>query len=157
MEDISSRSMTITRTFEALIELVWKVLTTPEYISVWWGPEGFTNTIRTMDVREGGIFDFTMHAPDGTDFINFYHYQEVKPLQKLVMEHKEHPRFNIVVELFPEGEQTKVTWTNIFDSAPTMEETIRAFKADVGLVQNIERLSKFVKQLVRKSTSTRFE
>ncbi|WP_420386704.1 SRPBCC domain-containing protein [Roseivirga sp.] len=147
MEDISSRSMTITRTFEAPIELVWKVLTTPEYISVWWGPEGFTNTIRTMDVREGGIFDFTMHAPDGTDFINFYHYQEVKPLQKLVMEHKEHPKFNIVVELFQEGEHTKVTWTNIFDSAPTMEETIRAFKADVGLIQNIERLSEFVKRL----------
>ena len=59
MIDLKDRSMSITRTFEAPVELVWKVLTTPEYISVWWGPEGFSNTIRTMDVQEGGIFDFT--------------------------------------------------------------------------------------------------
>lgn len=147
MIDLKDRSMSITRTFEAPIELVWKVLTIPEYISVWWGPEGFTNTIRTMDVKEGGIFDFTMHAPDGTDFVNYYHYKEVRPFEKLIMEHREHPKFNIVVELFPEGEQTKVTWTNVFDSAPTMQETIRAFKADVGLIENIERLANFVKKV----------
>mgnify|MGYP005814309885 CR=1 FL=1 len=147
MIELKDRSMSMTRTFDAPVELVWKVLTTPEYISVWWGPEGFTNTIRTMDVEEGGIFDFTMHAPDGTDFVNYYHYTEVKPLKKLVMSHREHPKFNIEVELFPEGEKTKVTWTNVFDSAPTMQETIRAFKADVGLIENIERLSNFVKKV----------
>ncbi len=136
--------MEISRTFDAPVELVWKVLTTPEHISVWWGPAGFTNTIRKMEVKEGGIWDFTMHGPDGTDFINYYHYQEVKPLEKLVMEHREHPRFTIVVQLYPEGDQTKVVWQNIFDSVPTMEETIRAFKADVGLVENIERLSKYL-------------
>ncbi|NVJ48568.1 MAG: SRPBCC domain-containing protein [Cytophagia bacterium] len=73
------------------------------------GPEGFTNTIRTMNVREGGIFDFTMHTTDGTDFVNYYHYTEIKPLEKLIMSHQEHPKFNIEVELFPKGEQTKVT------------------------------------------------
>lgn len=136
--------MEISRTFDAPVELVWKVLTTPEHISVWWGPAGFTNTIRKMEVKEGGIWDFTMHGPDGTDFINYYHYQEVKPLEKLVMEHREHPRFTIVVQLYPKGDQTKVVWQNVFDSVPTMEETIRAFKADVGLVENIERLSKYL-------------
>jgi len=146
MEDISERSMEITRTFHAPVELIWKVLTTPEFIKDWWGPEGFTNTIRTMEVKEGGIWDFTMHGPDGTDFINFYYYLEVKPFEKLVMEHREHPKFVISVQLFPEGDKTRVTWQNIFDSVPTKEEAIRAFKADVGLVQNIERLAKHIAQ-----------
>ena len=147
MDDISKRSMEITRTFDAPVELVWKALTTQEYISLWWGPEGFTNTIRTMDVKEGGIFDFTMHGPDGTDFTNYYHYGEVIPLKKLALEHLEHPRFTIIVQLFAEGNQTKVTWQNVFDSVPTMEESIRAFKADVGLVQNIERFANFITQV----------
>lgn len=144
MEDISKRSMEISRAFNAPVDLVWKVLTSPEHISVWWGPVGFTNTIRKMDVKEGGIWDFTMHGPDGTDFINYYHYLEVKPKKKLVMEHRQHPRFTIVVQLYPMGDQTKVVWQNVFDSVPTMEETIRAFKADVGLVENIDRLSKYL-------------
>ncbi|MEP2669765.1 MAG: SRPBCC domain-containing protein [Cyclobacteriaceae bacterium] len=146
MDDISKRSISMTRVFDAPVDLLWKVLTTPEYIKDWWGPEGFTNTIRKMDVREGGTWDFTMHGPEGTDFVNFYHYLEVKPLEKLVMEHRQHPKFTIIVQLYPEGDQTKVIWQNIFDTIPTMEETVRAFKADVGLKQNLERLAQHLTQ-----------
>ncbi|MCB0493724.1 MAG: SRPBCC domain-containing protein [Cyclobacteriaceae bacterium] len=146
MQDISKRSISMTRVFDAPIELLWKVLTTSEYIKDWWGPEGFTNTIRNMDVREGGTWDFTMHGPDGTDFVNFYHYLEVKPFEKLVMEHRQHPKFTIIVQLYPEGEKTKVIWQNVFDTIPTMEETVRAFKADVGLKQNLERLAQHLTQ-----------
>src|SRR5665811_1541662 len=92
MEDISKRTMEITRTFEAPVELLWKVLTTPEYIRDWWGPEGFTNTIKKMEVKEGGIWEFTMHGPDGTDFDNVFYYLEVKTFEKIVMEHKRHPK-----------------------------------------------------------------
>ncbi|MEZ4945884.1 MAG: SRPBCC domain-containing protein [Cyclobacteriaceae bacterium] len=146
MQDISKRSISMTRVFDAPIDLLWKVLTTPEYIKDWWGPEGFTNTIRNMEVREGGTWDFTMHGPDGTDFVNFYHYLEVKPFEKLVMEHRQHPKFTIIVQLYPEGDQTKVIWQNVFDTIPTMEETVRAFKADVGLKQNLERLAQHLTQ-----------
>lgn len=152
MDDIRKRSISMTRVFDAPVDLLWQVLTTPEYIKAWWGPEGFTNTIRKMDVREGGTWDFTMHAPDGTDFVNFYHYLEVKPLEKLVMEHRQHPKFTIIVQLYPEGGQTKVVWQNVFDSIPTMEETIRTFKADVGLKQNLERLSAHLLNIPRSKT-----
>ncbi len=138
--------MEISRTYEAPVTLLWKVLTTPEYISVWWGPEGFTTTIRKMEVEKGGIWDFTMHGPDGTDFVNVFHYLEVIPLEKIVMEHRQHPKFTIIVQLFSEGDHTRVVWQNVFDSVLTKEETIRAFKADVGLVQNMERLSQYLKQ-----------
>ncbi|WP_170110718.1 SRPBCC domain-containing protein [Flavilitoribacter nigricans] len=146
MEDISQRTMEITRTFEAPVELLWKVLTTPEYIKIWWGPEGFTNTIRKMEVRKGGEWEFTMHGPDGTDFVNTFHYLEVTPKENIVMEHRQHPKFIITVRLFSEGDRTKVIWQNIFDSVPTMEEAIRAFQVDVGLVQNMERLGQYLQQ-----------
>lgn len=34
VEDISNRTMEIIRTFEAPVELLWKVLTTPEYPTI---------------------------------------------------------------------------------------------------------------------------
>jgi len=43
--------------------------------------------------------------------------------------------------LIDKGNQTEVEWTNVFDSVPSLEEAVRAFKADVGLKQNLERLS----------------
>ncbi len=35
---IADRELTITRTLNAPIELVWKVWTDPEHIKNWWGP-----------------------------------------------------------------------------------------------------------------------
>ncbi len=67
---------------QAPVELVWEVWTTPEHIAQWWGPNGFTNTIQTMDVQEGGEWKLTMHGPDGTNFPNRNVYKEVGSFQK---------------------------------------------------------------------------
>jgi uncharacterized protein YndB with AHSA1/START domain len=146
MEDISKRSLKITRVFDASIDLLWKVLTTPEYIKDWWGPDGFTNSIHRMEVVEGGIWEFTMHGPDGTDFENKFIYSEIKPFSKLVLDHLKEPKFTIIITLIDKGNQTEVEWTNVFDSVPSLEEAVRAFKADVGLKQNLERLSLYLEK-----------
>ena len=149
MEDTSKRSLKMTKTFNASAELLWKVLTTPEYIKEWWGPDGFTNTIRKMDVREGGTWDFTMHGPDGTDYDNEYVYTTIIPLKKIVLDHLKEPKFTINISIHEEGLQTTVEWCNIFDSIPTKEEAVRAFKADVGLEQNLERLANHLEQHIQ--------
>jgi len=56
-----------TRMLAAPRELVWKVLTTPEHFKQYWGPDGFRNTIKEMNVKVGGQILFTMHGPDGKD------------------------------------------------------------------------------------------
>ena len=131
----------MTRTFEAPVELVWKVLTTPEYIKDWWGPEGFTNTIREMNPVTGGTWDFTMHGPDGVDYENRYVYSEIVPMKKIVLDHLLTPKFSIIVTLNDEGTNTSVTWQNVFESIPSLEEALRSFKADEGLKQTLNRLN----------------
>ncbi len=142
MEDISKRSLKMTRTFDAPVDLLWKVLTTSELIKKWWGPEGFTITIDEMDVRVGGKWSFTMHGPDGSNYENRYVYSELIPMQKIVLDHVTGPKFSIIITIHEEAEHTKVQWSNVFDSVPSLEEAINAFKADEGLKQNLERLSK---------------
>lgn len=87
MENTERRQLSISRTLKAPIELVWEVWTTPEHIAQWWGPNGFTNSIQQMDVREGGEWKLTMHGPDGTNYPNRSIYKEIVLHKKIVFEH----------------------------------------------------------------------
>ena len=144
MDNIEARSMKMTRIYNASPELIWEIITSPDYVKEWWGPEGFKNTIQEMDVREGGRWRFIMHGPDGTDYENDYIYQTVLPFKKIVLDHQKEPKFKIMIEIHEENGQTIVDWTNIFDSVPSKEEAIRAVKADVGLEQTLNHLGNFL-------------
>jgi uncharacterized protein YndB with AHSA1/START domain len=48
------RRITIERTYKASVEDVWDLWTTKEGIESWWGPDGFTTKVLTLDLRAGG-------------------------------------------------------------------------------------------------------
>ena len=49
----TDREIVITRLLNAPRELVWEAWTNPEHVKLWWGPDGFTNTIYEMNVKPG--------------------------------------------------------------------------------------------------------
>ena len=59
---MTKKKITIERTFEASVQDVWELWTTKEGIESWWGPEGFTTTVRKIDVRVGGELHYAMTA-----------------------------------------------------------------------------------------------
>ena len=63
-----ARMIVTTRVFDAPRELVFEAWTNPKHLVQWWGPHGFTTTIRAIDVRPGGVWRFVMHGPDGVDY-----------------------------------------------------------------------------------------
>jgi uncharacterized protein YndB with AHSA1/START domain len=68
----------ITRVFNAPVKLVWEAWTNLDHVHQWWGPRGFTLTTHHKDLRVGGTWKYTMHAPDGTDYPNITVYHEVE-------------------------------------------------------------------------------
>lgn len=56
----------IERTFKAPVERLWALWTTKKGIESWWGPEGFSTKVRTLELRPGGEFEYAMtaSAPD---------------------------------------------------------------------------------------------
>jgi uncharacterized protein YndB with AHSA1/START domain len=79
--------LVIERVFDAPRELVWKAWTDPEMYAKWWGPRGFTGTVRELDVRVGGRFLGAMTSPDfneGRPIWSTGVYQEVIPLERIV-------------------------------------------------------------------------
>jgi uncharacterized protein YndB with AHSA1/START domain len=51
-----ARTIVTTRVFDAPRELVFEAWTNPKHLVQWWGPHGFTTTIRAIDVRPGGVW-----------------------------------------------------------------------------------------------------
>jgi uncharacterized protein YndB with AHSA1/START domain len=137
------RELLLTRMLNAPIDLVWEVWTNPEHIAKWWGPNGFTNTITTMDMRPGGEWHLVMHGPDGTDYKNKSIFKEVIPKKKIVYEHVA-PKFTATVKFEEQGETTLLTWHMLFETVEEFIHVVKTFKADEGLKQNVEKLNAFL-------------
>jgi len=148
----ASRELVISRVFNAPRELVWKVWTEPEHIKNWWGPNGFTNTIIEMDVRPGGVWDLIMHGPDSTDYKNKSVYKEVVKYEKLVYDHISGPKFQFTVTFKEQGRKTLISIQMLFETAELRDQTIKTFKADDGLRQNMEKLEVYLEKVMGEKT-----
>ena len=137
------REISITRTLNAPIDLVWEAWTTPEHISQWWGPNGFTNTISKMDMQPGGEWLLVMHGPDGTDYKNKSIFKEIIPHKKIVFDHVA-PNFTATIEFEAQGDKTFLKWHMLFESAELFIQVVKTFKADEGLKQNVEKLQAYL-------------
>ncbi len=136
-----------TRVVAAPRELIWKVLTTPEHIKHFWGPDGFSNTITKMDVKKNGQWLFTMHGPDGTSYPNRVIYRELDQPRFMRHDHDDGSdggfRFVGEIELTDLGnEKTKIELRVILDSITT-RDAIAGYAAEGG-IQNLDRLAAHV-------------
>ena len=61
-KDAKPKHFVIDRILRASVEKVWRMWTTKEGLEKWWGPEGFSSTVRHLDVRVGGRFAIVMTA-----------------------------------------------------------------------------------------------
>jgi len=77
----------IERTFDAPVALLWQLWTEPEHFAAWYGPQGASVPVATMDVRAGGVrhVGMAMQTPDGPMRMWFVgEYREVLENRRLV-------------------------------------------------------------------------
>jgi uncharacterized protein YndB with AHSA1/START domain len=141
------RELLISRMLNAPVELVWEAWTNPEHVANWWGPDGFTNTVTTMDMTVGGEWNLVMHGPDGTDYKNKSIFKEIIPFKKIVYEHVTSPKFLTTIEFEARGEKTFINWHMLFESKEQFIQVVKTFKADEGLKQNIDKLNVYVERM----------
>ncbi|HYI60511.1 MAG TPA: SRPBCC domain-containing protein [Acidimicrobiales bacterium] len=67
MNDDSLDQVRIERTFDAPVDVVWRMWTVPEHYQRWYGPFGASIPVAEMDVRVGGARRVCMEVdtPDG--------------------------------------------------------------------------------------------
>jgi uncharacterized protein YndB with AHSA1/START domain len=81
--DAKNRTLTLKRTFNVPVNLVWEAWTKPEHIAQWWGPKGMKTEIVEHNFNVGGKWKYVMAMPDGSEFIGEGAYAVIVVLQKI--------------------------------------------------------------------------
>ena len=82
---ISEDAVVIERTFDAPVDLIWKMWTDSEHFKSWYGPNGFTVPVADMDMRVGGKRLICMASPDGSmKMWTTGEHMEIVPNERLV-------------------------------------------------------------------------
>ncbi|HVE70174.1 MAG TPA: SRPBCC family protein [Thermoanaerobaculia bacterium] len=77
-------AFTISRTFDAPRELVFRAWTDVEHLKQWWGPKGFEVRHCTLDLRPGGTMHYDMRGPNDMVMWGRWTFREVTPPERLV-------------------------------------------------------------------------
>ena len=84
---MTTDAVVIERTFNAPVAFIWQLWTEAEQFQKWYGPQGATVPVATMDVRVGGkrLICMEMRRPDRTMKMWFTgEYKEIVPNVRLV-------------------------------------------------------------------------
>lgn len=146
------------RYFDAPRELVWKAWSDPKHLDKWWGPNGFVNETFSMEFRAGGSWRYVMHGPDGKDWQNLIHYDEIVPNERIVYRHGETEAegphcFHVTVTFEDAGARTKVTMRSLFPTADACA-AVKKFGAVEGGQQTLARLAGHLPALAQGSAET---
>lgn len=147
----AEREIVLTREFDAPRELVWQAWTDPEHMPRWFGPNGFTTTLLSMDVRPGGVSRYTMHGPDGTDYPNRVVYQEVVRPERLVYLLDDDAddgsdAFHVTVTFEEVNGRTRLTQRMLFATAEQREGVVSFGAIELGQ-QTMERLAAYLRTM----------
>jgi uncharacterized protein YndB with AHSA1/START domain len=150
----ADREIVISRIISASPALVFEAFTEVRHLSQWWGPDGFTTTTRAFEFRVGGVWDFVMHGPDGTDYQEWISWTEIIPPERIALLHGESRgdpnAFGSVLTFAPDGAATRIEMRTVFPTKQLRDEAIEKYHAIEGGQQTLSNLAAYVSENLRK-------
>lgn len=147
----SDREIVVSRTIQAPRSLVFEVYTKAEHLAHWWGPDGFTLTTHAFDFRPGGVWDFVMHGPDGTDYPNWIEWREISPPERIVLLHglraDDPEAFTTTVTLNARDGATEIVMRTVFNTREQRDQLEERYRVLEGAKQTLGRLATYVAKL----------
>jgi uncharacterized protein YndB with AHSA1/START domain len=144
------QEFTITRTFDAPPELVYRAFTEQELYRQWLGPRRLIMTIKQMDVRPGGSWRY-IHSDDQGNEYGFHGvYHTVEANRRLVdtFEFEGYPGHVSLEEALFEasGDGTKLTVHAVYQSVADRDGMMQS-GMESGMNEGFDRLDELLKEL----------
>ncbi len=140
------------RIYDAPVKMVWDAWTTDQ-VAQWWGPRGFTITTHSKDIKPGGTWHYTMHGPDGIDYVNKTKYFEVETYSRMVYDHggndEKKPLFRVTVLFKEVGGKTHMDMTMALPTAEAADQTRKFIKKANG-DSTWDRLAEYLEKDIKK-------
>lgn len=74
-----TKTVDITKEFDAPRDMVWDAYTKPEILDKWWAPKPLTSRTTEMDFKVGGRRFYAMVMPDGQERWSVQEYKSITP------------------------------------------------------------------------------
>lgn len=134
----------LTRTLDAPRALVWKALTDPAMLAQWWGPEGSSNKIHALEVREGGAWkiDSTLQGQVHSFWGRVVEVREGERLAQTFHFLDYPPNLDVLV-LEDLGNQTRMTSTTMLQSVEARAGMMASGMED-GAQSSYDRLARLL-------------
>lgn len=149
--DVADREIVISRVIDGPRELVFEAFTEVRHLSRWWGPRGFTTSTRVFEFRVGGVWDFAMHGPDGTDYQEWITWTEITAPERIAMIHGEYRddpnAFESVLTFEADGETTRIQMRTVFPTTELRDDAIEKHGAIEGGRQTLGNLAAYVAEI----------
>ena len=153
----ADREIVISRVIDAPRELVFEAFTEVRHLSRWWGPEGFTTTTRSFEFRVGGVWDFVMHGPDGTDYTEWICWTEIAPPERIALLHGESRgdpnAFESVLTFERDGAATRIEMRTVFRTKELRDDAVEKYQAIEGGQQTLSNLAAYLAEIVAKGAA----
>ncbi|WP_350275204.1 SRPBCC family protein [Kribbella sp. HUAS MG21] len=150
----ASREVVISRVIDAPRELVFEAFTDVRHLSRWWGPEGFATTTRSFEFHVGGVWDFAMRGPDGTEYAEWISWTEIAPPERIALLHgesRDDPNaFESVLTFEPDGMATRIEMRTVFPTQELRDEAVEKYHAVEGGRQTLSKLAAYVTEILAK-------
>jgi uncharacterized protein YndB with AHSA1/START domain len=155
VDEEKDREVVVSRTIEAPRDVVFEAHSEVRHLSKWFGPTGFTTTTHTFEFRTGGVWDYTMHSPDGIDYPNHVEYLEISPPERIVMRHgsrSDDPEaFLSTVTFDDRAGDCMVTLRSVFKTKEQRDHVVDRYQAVEGAEQTLSRLDAYLERNRRTS------
>lgn len=148
--DKATKTVFITREFDAELSLVWDAFTKQELLDQWVAPKPYTAKTKYMNFEVGGRRFYAMVGPDGQEGWIIQKYTSITPKTNFKMfnafadkdENPQLPGSDWDYNFIEQGERTKVTITIYNESLARMERMIEmGFKEGYAAsLQNLDDL-----------------
>ncbi len=155
--DLKNKKLTVERVFDAPREKVWQAWTDAKMFAKWWGPRGWSTTVKQMDFTEGGYLLYGMKCEDKNQTEWYGQVSWGKSIYKSIDEpnefryvdyfcdadgkvNKEMPVITITIKFNEVDGKTRVTSHSVFESESALKQVID-MGMEEGLKQTWDRLA----------------
>jgi uncharacterized protein YndB with AHSA1/START domain len=145
---VRDREIVVSREVLAPRELVFEAFTEERHLAQWWGPDGFSTTTRAFEFRAGGVWEFVLHGPDGTEYPNWIKWRQIVPPERITLLHgaaaDDPEAFESTITFTARGGVTDVVLHSVFPSGELRDRAVREYQAVEGGRQTLGRLAGYL-------------
>lgn len=144
------QEITISYSFDAPRDLVFRAHVEPELLAQWVGPRRLRTVVDKMDARSGGEWRYVQHSPEGDEYAFHGVFHEITAPERIVQTFEfEGVPGHVVLETktFEEANgRTTIHTQSVFQSVADRDGMLQA-GMETGVTQSEERLTELLAKL----------